>query len=265
MALAWMAAGHRVIHHEGPFNPPSADVLFLHVNQTLVPEEYANCVSKYPVAINGRVFDISRKRYSSIKLEKDCRYDGPVIVKTDKNYGGVPEHRSSFKLFSLASRMLKPPQIHRWRGITNSWGRLSSLDPLEYPIFNSMQDVPLSVWNNHHLIVEKFIPEREKGLYFVRYWTFLGNVSLSGRYGCPHPIVKFRRCVTKITPVDIPEELISLREQLKMDYGRFDYVMHEGKPVVLDVNKTQAAGPLTDETRKQVETLSAGIYFYLKG
>ena len=265
MAQKWRTSGHRVINHAGTRNLPCADVLFLHVDKTIVPVEYKNCASRFPVAINAKVLDISRKHYSTVKLKKDDEYDGPVIVKTDKNYGGIPEHRSVSKPPFIARLLLTPFQLNAGRRVTKSWSRLSSLDPLEYPIFNNSGEVPLGVWNNNNLIVEKFVPEREDDLFFVRYWTFFGDKNLTGRYGCPHPIVKFRRCVTEITPVDIPEELISWRKKLSMDYGRFDYVMYEGKPILLDVNKTQSAGQLTDGHRQQVDDFSAGIDFYLNG
>lgn len=266
MAREWMASGHRVIHHAGTRNMPDADILFLHVDKTLVPEEYEDYSSKYPAVINGKILDISRKRYSTAKLGQHDEYGGPVIVKTNNNYGGLPEHRSVFKSLSIASSrlLLRQTQLKVWRQMAHSWSRLSSLDPLEYPIFNNMGEVPSAVWKNNNLIVEKFIPEREGKLFFVRYWTFFGDKNLTGRYGCPHPIVKFHRCVTAIMPVDIPEELILWRKKLNMDYGRFDYVMYEGKPVLLDVNKTQAAGQLTDGYRKQFAALSAGIDCYLK-
>lgn len=265
MAQEWMASGHRVINHVGSRNLPVADILFLHVDRTFVPEEYANCVSKYPVAINGKILDISRISYSKAKVEKDDAYGGPVIVKTTKNYGGLPEHRSALKLPIITRLLLRSPRLKSRRQREISWSKLSSLDPLDYPIFNNIEEVPLSVWKNNNLIVERFIPEREDDLFFVRYWTFFGNKNLTGRYGCSHPIAKFHRCVTEITPVDIPEELILWRKKLNMDYGRFDYVMHEGKPILLDVNKTQAAGQLTNESRKQFAALSSGIDVYLNG
>ena len=43
--------------------------------------------------------------------------------------------------------------------------------------------------------------------------------------------------------------MVKLREQMGFDYGKFDYVIHEGKPILLDANKTVGAGtlPMTEE------------------
>ena len=51
---------------------------------------------------------------------------------------------------------------------------------------------------------------------------------------------------------------------LGLDYGRIDFVMHEGEPVVLDVNKTQSAGILTALSRQQYSHLSKGMDYFLK-
>jgi hypothetical protein len=263
MAENWTAAGHHVIHHFGPQNLPDADIIFLHVNQTIVPQEYADCISKYPKAINGTILDISRRRYSMVQIGPDDLYDGPVIVKTNNNYGGVAEAVGSSGGQRLKKRLNRLKIFKAAPGKTTSWRSASSLNPLEYPIFNSLYDVPSDVWGNNHLIVEKFIPERDGNLFFVRFWTFFGNQTLTGRFGSRHPIVKFHRCVTDITPVDIPAELVAWREKLNMDYGRFDYVMHNGSPVLLDVNKTQATGRLSEVFRKQFFDLSKGIDDYL--
>lgn len=268
LAEEWRASGYRVIHHAGTGNLPPADILFLHVNRTIVPEAYAASASRYPVAINGRALDISRRLYSTVKLGKDDHYDGPVIVKTNENYGGLPEHRYVSALLPVAQLLFRLPQSKARRQITASWSRLSSLDPLEYPVFSHIREVPLGVWKNKNLIVEKFLPEREGNLFFVRYWMFLGDKNLTGRFGSEHPIVKFHRRATEVIPIEIPEDLIAWRKKLNLDYGRFDYVMHEGRPIILDANKTLAFGArsrLTDRERKEkFADFSAGIEFYLK-
>lgn len=264
LARKWTAAGCRVINHIGLSRLPDADIVFLHVDRTVVPEDYEVCASKYPMVINGKVLNISRASYSMAKLEKNCQYAGPVIVKTNDNYGGLPERRYVSALISTGKKLFRKPYSKVWRQILSSWQGISFLDPLEYPIFNHITDVPSGVWENNHLIVEKFLPEREDDLFFVRYWTFLGDKNITGRYGSLHPIAKFHRCVTEVMPVDIPEELVLCRKKMNMDYGRFDYVMHDGKPVLLDINKTQAAGRLSGQDLEQLAFLSTGIEFYLR-
>lgn len=264
MAQHWRAAGYRVIEHFGIKNLPHADIAFLHVNQTIVPPSYTEAVSKYPKVINGAVLDISRRRYSMASVGPRERYEGPVIVKTDKNYGGVPETIRNGGLNYFIKRLHWSKFFNAMSRKTTSWSRISFLNPLDYPIFDSIHNVPPAVWKNKNLIVEKFIPERENNLFFVRFWTFFGRQNLTGRFGSRYPIVKFNRCVTEIMPVDIPQELVAWRATLNMDYGRFDFVMHDGRPVLLDVNKTQATGIMSEWSKKQFFTLSQGLNDFLK-
>jgi len=37
---------------------------------------------------------------------------------------------------------------------------------------------------------------------------------------------------------DAPSEIEALRERMGFDYGKFDYVIHEGRVILLDANKT---------------------------
>ncbi|HON59377.1 MAG TPA: hypothetical protein PLT45_07570 [Smithella sp.] len=268
MAEQWAASGHRVLCHAGTRHPPAADIVFLHVNKTVVPPAYADCVLKYPAAINGKALNISRPLYSTARLEKGDSYEGPVIVKTVNNYGGIPERRSVSFMLPLINRLIRRDASRAWRQVATSWRRVDSLNPLEYPVFDSMHKVPPDVWENKHLMVEKFLPEKEGDVFFVRYWQFFGDKNMTGRYGAKHPIVKFHRRVTEVRPVEIPEELADWRKKLHLDYGRFDYVMHEGRPVVLDANKTPGFGARSQlsasERREKFADFSAGIEFYLR-
>lgn len=268
LAKIWSASGYRVLHHSGTHHPPSADIVFLHVDKTIVPEEYAQCVSRYPVAINGKALNITRTIYSTARLKKDDGYEGPVIVKTVHNYGGLPEHRSVSFRIPLITRFMKFDESSVRRPMGTCWRNKTFLDPLEYPIFEHKDCLPSDVWENKNLIVEKFIPEKEGDVYFVRYWQFLGDKSITGRFGSKHPIVKYHRRVTEVLPIDVPEELVLWREKLHLDYGRFDYLMHEGKPVLLDANKTQGFGPRSHLTlRKAMEKFadfSKGIEHFIK-
>ncbi|AHF00153.1 hypothetical protein [Thioalkalivibrio paradoxus] len=82
---------------------------------------------------------------------------------------------------------------------------------------------------------------------------------MSGRYGSYDPIVKFGNRVTPDTAVEIPPALRRTRNELGMDYGRFDYVMHDGNPVLLDVNKTMGGGAPLRGYRQALAELAAGI------
>ncbi|MEZ6002120.1 hypothetical protein [Hyphomonas sp.] len=62
---------------------------------------------------------------------------------------------------------------------------------------------------------------------------------------------------------DIPEELRVIREQMGFDYGKFDYVEHDGKAFLLDANKTPSYGHSDTTDSPRVRSLAEGIEAYL--
>ncbi len=269
----WRASGHIVVEKRDLKNLPPADLVFLHIDRTVVPDAYLQKIRHYPVVINLGAVDISRRHYSTLKLNRGDDYAGPVIIKTDENYGGVPElsgkrHQRNLwdKTLGKVLRYLSIKRINEpstKTDIVTDWSRVESIDPLNYPIFESLRDVPGGVWDNPALLVERFMPEIENGLYYVRFWTFLGDQSLTGRFGSSNPIVKFRGMETVCEVTAPPPELRAWREKLKLDYGRFDYVVHDGKTFLLDVNKTQSGGRLSDEPDVALHEFARGIETYL--
>ncbi|MBF2098127.1 MAG: hypothetical protein IGQ88_07110 [Gloeomargaritaceae cyanobacterium C42_A2020_066] len=117
------------------------------------------------------------------------------------------------------------------------WRRVTSLDPNQYPLFPNLAAVPRTIFTNPHLIVEKFLPEREGDLYCLRNWIGLGDVGENVRAFSEQPIVKAAVAFGH-TPVPVPAELTAWRQAIGMDYGKIDYVMPAGRLVVLDVNPT---------------------------
>ena len=55
-----------------------------------------------------------------------------------------------------------------------------------------------------------------------------------------------------------------LRQELGFDYGKFDYVVHDGRPVLLDANKTTGAAglPLTPELVAARRYRAEGLYSF---
>ena len=134
-----------------------ADLAFLHVDTSVVADEYIELGRRYPVALNGRVKSILKTSISKYLLKRDDHYSGPVIVKTDANYGGVNEFVNAAK--SGHSAWIDPEVERPWR-------KREILDSINYPVFQSLAEVPSGVWKNNKLIVEKFLPERlENGEY----------------------------------------------------------------------------------------------------
>lgn len=68
--------------------------------------------------------------------------------------------------------------------------------------------------------------------------------------------------VTEDTPVLVPDELIKLRQELGLDYGRIDFTIYDGKAVVLDVNKTIGGAHHVDAYAVQLDQLARGIHQY---
>jgi hypothetical protein len=244
----WEAAGHRVIVREGPGDLPPADVAILHVDRSEVPREYLVALRAYPLVVNRAVVDIRKRTFSQQLVVRGDGYDGPVIVKTDRNSGGVPE-----ALNEEASMLLGNQAGPRVRFMKE-----------RYPIFDAAHLVPGSVWNDPELVVEKFTPEKEPRGYCLRVWVFFGSRWRCSKVIGAHPVVKAADAIERV-PVPVPDELWAWRERLGFDYGKFDFVLHEGRPVLLDVNRTPTSPPkLSDAMRAGSAALSEGIEAFLR-
>jgi hypothetical protein len=249
----WEPAGHRVLVHHGREAPPPADLAILHVPFTRVPAEYANATKRYARTINGAVTDISKRRIATDLLAESDAYEGPVIVKTDLNHGGAAERRMHRAERGLPGRVVSAIE----RRLPAHWfGRLRGN---RYPIFASKRDVPSWVWRSPHLVVEPFHTERRGDLYVLHQWYFLGSHERVSTYLSPDPLVK-EASVTERLPLhrDVPEAIRRRRAELKFDYGKFDYVISDGVPTLLDANPTPNEGP-EERTNPRVLDLCAAL------
>ncbi len=116
LARFWREDGHEVTYVFGTRQFVPADLVFVHVNLSVVPDEYLQFAARYPVAVNGRIRDIRKSSISRNLLRPDDAWSGPVIVKSDLNYAGIPE------------RMLRESWLQRrswrWRQLTDKAARL---------------------------------------------------------------------------------------------------------------------------------------------
>jgi hypothetical protein len=112
----------------------------------------------------------------------------------------------------------------------------------DYPVFPSLREVPEEVFHNGNLVVEKFLPEITEGDYCVRYYYFLGPAGVSLLFRSKDRVIK--AAADTVEEVSTPQELDEMREKLGFDYGKFDYVLRDGKVVLFDVNRTPATGAL---------------------
>jgi hypothetical protein len=248
----WEAAGHRVLLHEGASGAPAADVVIVHVDRTVVPEAYLEVARGYPVAINLAARDISKRVVSESLVGPYDPWRGPVIVKTNANASGVPE-----RLHVEVARRKGAPAEEGVRFMSE-----------RYPVFDSIDAVPTELRLDPGLVVEKFLPERAPQGYASRHWMFFGARELCTRVVGPHPVVKGADVVER-SRVEVPEELRAHRARLGLDYGKIDFVVHDGHVVVLDANRTptlpQKLPPLIlDAATEYTRDLARGVDDFLR-
>jgi hypothetical protein len=229
----WNQQGLKVHVTEG-CNYIPADIAFLHVDTSVVADEYLELGQRYPVALNGNVKSILKSNISKYLLKRDDPYTGPVIVKTDANYGGANEFVNAVK---SGRRGWIDPEVER------PWRKREVMDPLNYPVFNSLSEVPTGVWKNKRLVVEKFLPERlENGDYRTGTYVFFGEQECAFWMTSPKPVVK-SAVATDLGMIDkIPQSIRQIRKAFGFDYGKFDYTEVDGEVIVYDMNKTPALG-----------------------
>jgi len=249
----WREDGLRVTVLNGPGTRVGAPLAILHVDLTIVPEDYLRFVRNYPAVINGRVTDISKRAISANLVNRDDAFDGPVIVKTDLNCGGVREasleRRGPFlrKCLSASRRMLP-------------WGFRSHLRPSAYPVLESKAEVPRAAWNNPKLVVERFLPEASDGYFCLRTWVFLGASETHSICYSKNPVVKSSNVIRREVLGDVPGELRQIRANLGFDFGKFDYVIVDGRVVLFDVNRTPTYGGFERERfLPSIRRLAEGI------
>ena len=123
--------------------------------------------------LNGHVRDISQRLVSQLTVQEGDDWCGPIIIgKTNANHFGLPESlRTRRSLITRANEVRKA-----------SWRAARMLPERNYPILQSIAEVPGWVWRDPEILVEKYLPERsEDGLYCVRNWVFFGEESYGYR------------------------------------------------------------------------------------
>ena len=260
LAEFWRHDGHRVDYVVGTKRFVPADAVVVHVNLSIVPQSYVDYAARYPIAINGRVTDIRKSRVSDHLVLPGDEWDGPVIVKSDLNYGGVPERR-----LSMSALQRRLPRLSRLVRCVTTRLRAERSPVLEYGVFESIDEVPDEVFDDPRLVVERFLPEIADGAHHLRIVQFLGDRYKCTRLRSEHRIIKAHRS-SSTDDMEPHLEVFRWRERFGLDYGKLDYVVHEGIPVLLDVNKTIGA---TSQYRDDAvlaanrRHLASGLYDYL--
>lgn len=256
---AWQRFGWEVLPCTGVRQLPEADVAILHVDLTRLPESFQELSRRYPAVVNLRAVDISKRRISHQLVGPDDDYAGPVIVKTDDNSGGVGERAVRYRTPLLG-------RLRRMLDQRRHWTRTGIMKSSHYPVYPSMRDVPPEVWGNPLLVVERFIGERHGENYALRQWVFLGDREISRISFSASPVVKAKNILSSDALDSVPVSLRALREDLGFDYGKFDYVMHEGRAVLLDANRTPTGHSRKEGSNvpKYAAQLADGIRRYLR-
>jgi hypothetical protein len=239
LAESWRKENLKVILLFGIKKYVAADIALLHVDLTEVPEEYMDFAQRYPVVLNGQIRNIRKSLFSCHRINPKDGYKGKVIVKSDLNYGGDAERRLSGIPFSRLAFRIKR--------------RLSFLQPFNrnsLPVFRSAGDykiyensglVPENWFHQKDIFIEKFFPEIQDGVYCLRSYHFLGDKCACVLRKSTHPLVGAATTISREEVAPDPA-IVELTKRMKFDFGKFDYVMHEGAPILLDTNKTPGAG-----------------------
>jgi hypothetical protein len=225
LAGYWRAEGLRVHYLFGTRLYVPADVLILHVDLSVLPGSALRFARRYPRVINQHVRDIRKRTFSTLMLERDTSYAGPVIVKSNLNCAGVAE--AGGHPYRVARVYHRTRRLY-FRLLTGAWS---------YRLYDSPSEVPRVIWGDSNLVVEKFLPERRGEDYAVRTYHCFGERDSFFLLTSPEPIVKSGPA-TRIHPLEPDPRLRELRRGLSLDYGKIEYVLADGEPVVIDVNKT---------------------------
>lgn len=261
LARRWEAMGLEVSVLRGPRAAVPDAILLPHIDMTVVPTDYQALIQRYPRVINRRILDISKSTISANLLRPGNPYAGPVIVKTDRNYGGMPEQRLARRGRRSLLRRVWNRAASPWRSSgSTAWGTVEWLDPDSYPVFPSLRDVPRQVFENSRLVVEKFLPEMNGARYCVRYCYALGSREFTLMLASRNPVIKGSN-VEAWQEVEGPAAVRHLRSQLGLEYAKIDYVLREGRVVLLDVNPTPACSTLDrlGLTEEVAQRLAGGI------
>jgi hypothetical protein len=242
LARHWIEDGHEVILVAGARKFVPADIAILHIDLSVVPEPYLALARQYPRVLNGRLADIRKSVFATNLLARGDAYGGPVFVKSNLNRKGFPE-----------------------AALAKAEGRNVPVFG-DYRVYSSLAKVPAEAFDNEGVVVQKFQPEMDGNLFCVRYLAVMGRYAEATRLRSTQPVVNGDSCLPDIETVEPDTSILALRERLGLDYGKMDYVVVDGKAILLDVNKTVGAGAMsTDPAMLALRRKRArGLYSYFE-
>lgn len=253
MLPLWRAEGRSIVVHQGLERPPAADACLLHVDLTVVPLSYLALMQDYPIRINARTADISRRRCSDLLVGPEDGYGGPVIVKTDRNYYGRPEARLQARSSGRRLRAAIAARLPaRWTG---------RLPGGNYLVLPDKTAVPRWIWRAPGLTVERFLGKRGGASNRVGLWYFLGRRSVV----CPivgrGEVLRFGENAW-LEPMEerVGPAAEARRQALGFDFGKFDVIESDGQARVIDTNRTPfCAEAMSDYDHELCRRLAPGL------
>ncbi|MGE0598379.1 MAG: hypothetical protein AB7J35_00965 [Dehalococcoidia bacterium] len=256
----WKPRGVRFELATDPKVAPPGDVAWQHLDVTTVDERYRELLNRYPRSINGEAISIAKRGTVTHLVERDDDWPGPVLIKTDRNFGGRGED------WAHGWTLLRHPLVHSF--LDHLPARISGrMDPAKYPIFQSKSDVPTWVWRDRRFVVQRFLAERSGGAYAIRRWFFFGPESFAYRALAGAPIVMGDGHSEWTKLAAVPSELAQLRQGMHLDFGKIDYAEVDGDVVVYDVNSAVSADEHRDRRLQMVivAALVPGLAAFLEG
>lgn len=262
LAEIWREDGHDVIFLFGIKQFVPADIIFIHVDLSVVPDSYLKFANQYPIQINDLVKDIRKNSYSNHLLDWHDPWNGPVIVKSNNNSAGIPERRRKGFVGRIQKKTLS--LIRQTKSGLLPKPILSAQD---YTVYNHLSEVPQFYSLHPGFVIQKFLPEKDGDLYCTRILVFLGDKMKCSLVKSKHPIVNSESAEEIVYDITPDPHILSLRKKLGFDYGKFDYVIHKGEAILLDANKTIGNGRdliNSSKMKERVRAYESGLYSFLE-
>jgi hypothetical protein len=236
----------------------SAHLAMNHVDSTRPLADFTSLGSHYPRLLNSEVGSIEKRVISQHLVTRGDGYDGPVVVKTNGNFGGQLDYQLERAQHPVRSLSRAVRDRLPWMFNTQIAGK-------KYRIFESARDVPAAVWWNDDFVVERLLCERDGDLFVLRSWFFFGDQNMVLVNHSTQPIVHRSTVVSRTVYETPPREMLEMRARLGFDFGKFDFTIVNGVAHLLDANKTPTVGNLSEWPwfADRMQKLSLGIEGFL--
>ena len=253
------AMGVEIVHITKASGYVPADAVFVHIDQSIISPEARALALRYPVSINSYATDIRKFRYIDGLLGRDDSWDGPVIVKSNLNYAGMPERNAARQQGPIARRLLSrvANRLHRQSKYT-----IQSKE--DYRIYPTLSDVPRHYFRNDY-VVQKFMAENDGEKNVLREYIFLGDLHYQNIERSDKLIITEDEHVS-CEPFEPHPHLLATRRKLGLDYGKIDYTLIDGEPFIFDANKTLGLGEygdsewLADDVAKMLRAFAGEVF-----